>query len=105
MSHIHAANTKQRLVTMSVSLHTQTVLPNLTIQNPKYKSPLQGSFTRTVSVSVAVKLFYYCVNGNGPSSCRMGMEPILQEDGRLHSHNDNNLTATETETVRVKEPS
>ena len=44
------------------------------------KPPCKGLFTRTVSVSVPVSVpvkFLHYANGNGPSSCRMGTEPIL----------------------------
>ena len=66
---------------------------------------VKGSFTRPRLHQVV----YHCVDGNGPSSMETGCllaewvrNPFCKKTARLHSHNDNSLT--ETETVRVNEP-
>ena len=60
----------------------------------------KGSFTRTVSVSVSVKLFIIVSIETGRLLAEWVRNPFCKKTACLHLHNDNNLT----EMVRVNEP-
>ena len=71
--------------------------------NPTYGIS-KGPFTRTVSVTVTVKLLTLC-QWNGPFHGENGFcTPFACQTVCFHWHNANNLTVTVTETVRVNGP-